>query len=227
MRATLRPLVAEFLGTYALVFIGAGAIIVDARTSGAVGVVGVALATSMVFGVWVTLAQRISGAHFNPAITFSLWASRHIELVRAAQYVVVQLAGAVFAAWCLKLLFPAAAGSAVDYGVPRIAAGLTLTKAILIEAILTFFLVSAVYATTISRDAPAVGGFAIGLVVLFDMLAGGVLTGAAMNPARWFGPAVASGFYDNWYVYWVGPLIGAIVAAVLYRYLFESRESAT
>jgi aquaporin Z len=216
MRATVRPLTAEFLGTFALVFIGAGSIIADARTNGAIGYVGVALAHALVLAIWVTATMRISGGHINPAVTFALWMSRHITGRLALLYVVAQLAGALVAGLALKGLYPAAAAATVDFGVPRIAAGIDLTRAILIEGVLTFFLVSAVYGTAVSLEAPAVGGFGIGLVLLFDILAGGALTGAAMNPARALGPAAVAGAWHGHVAYWIGPALGAAVAALLW-----------
>ena len=216
MRATVRPLLAEFLGTFAFVFIGAGSIIIDARTGGGMGLIGVALAHGIGIGVWVTAVMRISGAHLNPAVTLALWMSKHIEARMALQYVAAQLVAAVLAALTLKLLFPAAPALAVDLGVPRIAAGVDLTRAIFIEALLTFTLVSAVYGTAVSREAPAVGGFGIGLAVFVGALVGGSLTGAAMNPARAFGPAVAAAAWHGHVAYWIGPALGAALAAFLW-----------
>lgn len=216
MRSTVRPLLAEFLGTAALVFVGAGSIIVDARTNGAVGLIGIALAHALVLSIWVSLVMRISGAHFNPAVTFALWMSRHIDAKQAGQYVVTQLVAAAVAALALKTLFPAGAGAAVDLGVPRLAVGVDLTRGILIEALFTFSLVSAVYGTAIAGDAPKVGGFGIGLVLLFAVVVGGPLTGAALNPARAFGPALLANAWHGHVAYWIGPALGAALASVLW-----------
>jgi len=216
MRAIVRPLVAEFLGTFALVFVGAGSVIMDARTGGGLGLIGVALAHGIVLALWVSAAMRISGGHLNPAVTLALWMSRHISGAGAARYVGSQLAAGVAAALVLQALFPPAAATAADLGVPRIAAGLDLTRAILIEAILTFFLVSAVYGTVVSTEAPAIGGLGVGLAQLFAVLAGGALTGAAVNPARAFGPALVSDAWHGQMAYWIGPALGAAFAAFLW-----------
>ena len=225
MRDTLRPLAAEFLGTFALVFIGAGAVIVHEAT-GQLGLIGIAIAHALVLAVMVTATMRISGGHINPAVTFGVWAAGRIALRPALLYMAAQLAAAVVAVLALKWLYPAIPAEATSYGVPRIGAGVSLTEAIVIEAILTLFLVSAVFGTAVSDEAPQVGGFAIGLVLLFDILAGGPLTGAAMNPARAFGPALISGDWHGHAAYWLGPALGAATAALLWaKLLLPSRHA--
>jgi aquaporin Z len=184
MRSTLRPLAAEFLGTFGFVFIGAGLVVVDAMQRPGLGLGLVAIGHGLALAVMVTMTMRISGGHLNPAVTFGVWAAGRIDLKRAALYVVSQLLGAVVAALCVKWLLPATAAEAASLGVPRIAGDVDFTRAVLLEAFLTLFLVSAVFGTGVSRHAPQVGGFAIGLVLVFDILVGGPLTGAAMNP-RW------------------------------------------
>ena len=218
MRSTLRPLTAEFLGTFGLVFIGAGAVVMST------GLLGIALAYALVLSVMISATMRISGGHINPAVTFAVWMAGKIDGRRAALYVVAQLLAAIVAILCVKWLLPVTAGEAASFGVPRIAPAVTLTEAILIEAILTMFLVSAVFGTVVSPDAPNVGGFGVGLVLLFDVLVGGTLTGAAMNPARAFGPALVSGDWHGHLAYWIGPLLGAAVAALLWSKLLLPRE---
>jgi aquaporin Z len=224
MSTTLRQLTAEFLATLALVFIGAGAVVVDTASGGDVGQVGVALAHALVLAVMVTAIMPISGGHVNPAVTFALWLARKIESRRAALYVTAQLAGATAGAFLLKALFPTGAGDATGWGVPRISPFITYPQAIVLEAVLTVFLVSAVFGTAVSPSAPKIGGFGIGLVLLFDILAAGPLTGAAMNPARAFGPAVAANDWHAQGAYWVGPLLGAAVAALLWGWFLLPRE---
>lgn len=216
MTNLVRALTAEFLGTFGLVFIGAGAVVADTASGGQLGLLGIALAHAMVLSVMVTAMMTISGAHFNPAVTFALWLSRRIDAKGAGLYVVTQLAAAVAAALLVRELFPTGAGQATAFGLPRVSSEIALAQAIVIEAVLTVFLVSAVFGTAVSPEAPKVGGFGIGLVLLFDMLAGGPLTGAAMNPARAFGPALAAADWHGQMVYWVGPLLGAAVAALLW-----------
>lgn len=216
MGGKLRPLTAEFIGTFGLVFIGAGSIVVN-EASGALGWLGVALAHAMVLSVMVTALMRISGAHFNPAVTFGLWLANKIEAKDAGFYVLTQLVAAVAAALLVKTLFPSGAGEITGYGVPRIASDVDLIQAILIEAILTFFWVSAVFGTAVSPEAPSgIGGFGIGLVLLFDILVGGPLTGAAVNPARAFGPAAIANDWVGQGAYWIGPLLGGAVAALVW-----------
>jgi glycerol uptake facilitator-like aquaporin len=149
-----------------------------------------------------------------------------IEWSHAVMYVVAQLVGALGAGLALLLVLPGPLGEATQLGTPALGAGIGVVEGITIEAILTLVLVLTVFGTAIDRRAPKLGGMAIGLAVAADILMGGPLTGAAMNPARWFGPAVASGTYADWYVWWLGPLIGAILAAVLYRYVFEGEAEA-
>ncbi|MBI4503169.1 MAG: aquaporin [Gemmatimonadetes bacterium] len=215
-RTFVRPFVAEFLGTFALVFIGAGSIVVDAAKGGALGLAGIAFAHAAVLSVMVTVTMAISGGHLNPAVTFAVWMASKIDLPRAALHVAAQLIAAVAAAALIKALTPSMAGEVTSYGVPRIAGDVTLTRAILIEAVLTLFLVSAVFGTVVSTEAPKVGGFGIGIVLLFDILVGGPLTGAAMNPARAFGPALVANDWHGHAAYWIGPLFGAAVAAIIW-----------
>ena len=123
----------------------------------------------------------------------------------------------------MRVVFPESSWEPTNIGTPAIAEGISVVGAIVIEAVLTIVLLIAVFGTAIDPRAPKLGGLAIGLAVAADILMGGPLTGAAMNPARWFGPAVASGAFDDWYVWWIGPLLGAAVAALVYRYALEDR----
>jgi aquaporin Z len=167
----------------------------------------------------ISSTMTISGGHLNPAITIGLLLGRRIDPLSAAGYIAVQLAAACLAAFLVKLLLPAPAVRGAMLGVPVIASSVSLGQAIGIELVLTFFLMSAVFGTAVSPDAPRVAGFGIGLVLLFDILVGGPLTGAAMNPARAFGPAVISGEWVGQLVYWIGPIAGALLAAVLWEFL--------
>ena len=186
---------------------------------------GIALAHAMVLAVMVTALMRISGAHFNPAVTLGIWLTNKIDARDAGLYVVTQLIAAVVAALLIKELLPAVAGEITGYGTPRIAGDVDFVKAIVIEAILTFFLVSAVFGTAVSSEAPSgIGGFGIGLVLLFDILVGGPLTGAAMNPARAFGPALIAGEWVGQAAYWVGPLLGGAAAALVWGKVLLPKE---
>lgn len=218
MRSTLRPVAAEFVGTFLFVFVGCGAVVVDAARGGLYGVVGVAFAHGFGLAIGVTMAMAISGGHLNPAVTFAIWAAGRIDLRRAGLYVVAQLAAAVVAVLLIRAWFPGG-GAASSLGVPRIAQDLTLTSAVFVEAVLTFFLVSAVFGTAVSPHAPKVGGFAIGLTLIPAILVGGPLTGAALNPARAFGPALVAMDWHGHLAYWIGPLLGAALAAFLWAKL--------
>lgn len=221
-----RRLVAEALGTFGLVFVGAAVVVVNGGfPNSGIGLLGIALAHAVVLSVMVTATMTISGGHLNPAVTVALLAVRRIDPVSAAAYVATQLVAALVAAYAVKLLLPPGAVRAALLGVPVIASSVTLGQAIGIEAVLTFFLVSAVFGTAVSPDAPRVAGFGIGLVLLFDILVGGPLTGAAMNPARAFGPAAVAGQWLGHVVYWVGPLVGGIVAALLWESVLLPRNA--
>lgn len=216
--------VAEAIGTFLFVFVGAGSVVLnDHLGSGGPGLVGVALAHGLALAVLVSALGAISGAHFNPAVTAAVLVSGRIRLVYAGLYVVAQLGGAVLAGLALRAVFPESSWSPSSIGTPALDPSIGPVGGIAIEAVLTVLLVLAVFGTAVDPRAPRLGGMAIGLAVAADILMGGPLTGAAMNPARWFGPAVASGDLADWYVWWIGPLLGALVAALLYRVALEDR----
>ena len=222
MRDSLRHFTAEFVGIFALVFVGGGAIMMAKDALG--GRLEVALAHGVILAIMVTATMRVSG-HLNPAVTLGFLVTRRIEPMMAAVYIVAQLLGAMAAAYALKALFPDALFLATRGGGQMISLDITSTQAIILEAIATFFLTFTVFGTAVDPQAPKVGGFAIGLVVAVDILAIGPLTGASMNPARSFGPAVASGIFEGQFIYWAGPIIGSIIAALLYDRLFLPRAA--
>ena len=227
MSAESRALVAEAAGTFMFFYIGAGSIVAgDVGDDG--GIIAIALAHGLALAVAVSAFGALSGGHFNPAVTFGLAIAGKHTWNRVPTYWVAQIAGALVAGYALRFSFESelTALDRTHIGTPALGPGVTPTLGILVEAILTLFLLWAVYGTAVSSLAPRIAGFGIGLTVAADILAGGVLTGAAMNPARWLGPAVAAGFYDNWYVYWVGPLAGAAIAGLTIRYLFEAPSEA-
>jgi MIP family channel proteins len=226
VESTGRAAVAEFIGTFALIFFGAGTII----ATGNGDLLAIALAYGLAIAIMVSLMAHISGGVFNPAIQAALWVTGKMPTRRSAVYIVAQLAGAVAAAALLKYFFPAPAFDSVNGGTPAVASGYAIGKAVLVEAVATFFLVWAVFGTAIDdRGAFArTGGFTIGLVITIDILAIFGLTGAAMNPARWFGPALVTGTWTNWWVWIVGPVAGGIIAGVGYWYLYlQRKEPAT
>jgi MIP family channel proteins len=215
-------LVAEAVGTFLFFFVGAGAVVLTTYTpDSSPGLVGVALAHGLMLAILVSAFGAISGGHFNPAVTVAVRLAGRIEWSHAAMYVVAQLIGAVAAGFALRAVLPEAAWGPTNIGTPALHEGISVGAGIAIEAVATVILVMAVFGTAVDMRAPKLGGMAIGLALAAAILMAGNLTGGALNPARWFGPAVASGALDNWYVWWIGPLLGAIVAAVLYRYIFQ------
>jgi MIP family channel proteins len=219
MPSLARRLTAEALGTFGFVFIGCAVVVVNGGfPNSGIGLLGIAFAHAVALSVMITATMTISGGHLNPAVTLGLLAARRIDAASALAYIVTQLVAACVAAYLVKLLLPPNAVREAMLGVPVIASSVSVGQAIGLELILTFFLVSAVFGTAVSPDAPRVAGFGIGLVLLFDILVGGPLTGAAMNPARAFGPAVVAGEWVGHMVYWIGPVLGGVLAAVLWEY---------
>ena len=214
---TLRPLAAEFVGTALFVFLGAGSVVMNAHTAGALGATGIALAHGVGLAIIVSMTMNISGGHINPAVTAALWVADKVDGRTALTYVAAQLVGALVGAALVKGLLPLAAVRVTLAGAPKLADTVTFMQGIWIEAMLTFFLVSAVFGTAVSPEAPKIGGFGIGLAVFVDALVGGGLTGAAMNPARAFGPAIISADVHGQAVWWIGPLLGAAAAGWLWR----------
>ena len=214
---------AEFIGTFALIFIGAGAVCADALTGGKLGITGVALAHGLTIMVMVYAFGHISGGHFNPAVTIPMWLTKRVTFLQAAGYLAAQLAGASMAGVLLANLFPQVIHVPPHLGACALSS-MTVANGILIEAILTFFLVTVIWGAAVDPRSPkSAVGLAIGLTVTMDILMGGHATGAAMNPARAFGPALASGFWMGHSIYWIGPLLGGIVAGLLYENMFLSK----
>jgi aquaporin TIP len=226
-REAWRALVAEGVGTFLFFFVGAGSVLATSGVisggGGAPDLVAVAFAHGLVLAVLVSSLGAISGAHFNPAVTFGVWLVGRIPTARALWYVWAQAVGALGAGVALFLVF-GDAGRAAGLGAPALGAGVTPLVGIGVEAVLTMVLLFAVFGTAIDPRAPKIGGLAIGLAVGADILMGGPLTGAAMNPARWLGPAVVAGNFSDWYVWWIGPLAGAAVAGLIYRFLLPAAD---
>ena len=214
--------VAEFIGTFALIFVGVGAITAD-YISGASGLVGIALAHGLTIAVMVSATAAVSGGHLNPAVTIGALATGKIDGVNAVGYVVSQCLGGIVAAAMLKLCLPAAALESVKMGTPALGDGIGVGMGLLVEIILTFFLVFVIFGTAIDSRAPKVGGLFIGLTVTLDILVGGPITGAAMNPARHLGPALLGGGLQHIWLYWVGPVVGGLIAALVYHHVLEEK----
>lgn len=214
---------AELIGTFTLVFIGAGSICMGVYDD-TLGTLGVAAAHGLALSVMISALGGISGAHFNPAVTFGFLVTGRMPASLAGMYALSQLVGAVIASFILRWVF-ADVWPDVGLGTPmlNVDAGVTPGAAIVVEAILTFFLVVVVFGTAVDPRRPGVGGFAIGLTVAADILIGGAITGASMNPARSFGPALASGVWEAHQVYWIGPLLGGALGGLVYHHLLMER----
>jgi MIP family channel proteins len=215
----VKPVVAELIGTFGFVFIGAGSIITNTLSRGQVGLIGIAFALGLGLAIMITVFAGTSGGHINPAVTIGFLVTRRITPLLGLLYIVAQLVGATLAGLLFRAIYPEAVWRAAQNGTTNLGPGVSFGTGVLIEAILTFILVLAVFGTAVDPRAPKIGGFAIGLAVFVDVLVGGPLTGASMNPARTFGPALAGGFWQNDLVYWIGPIIGAIIAALIYEYV--------
>ena len=214
---------AEFLGTFVLCFIGQGAIVINQVTGGQPGLLGIAIAHGLAIVVMVSALGATSGGHFNPAVTFGFVVTGRQSMTSAITYWISQIMGAVVASFLLRAVMPGEAGDLVHYGAPAVAAGTGISQALLLEVILTFFLVTVVWGTAVDDRAPHIGGLAIGLCVLVCILVGGPITGAALNPARAFGAALVSGTWGNHWIYWVGPLLGGAAAARGYKAIVFGR----
>ncbi len=211
MRSLAGALLAEAIGVFCLVFFGCGAIMVDAK-SGGLGNVGIALAFGIAIMAMIYAVGHVSGAHLNPAVSLAFGLSRHFPLRRVGFYWVAQCAGAIAAAAVLRgsLGDVANVGATVPSG--------SDTQSFLWEVVLTFFLMFVIMA--VATDTRAVGeaaAIAIGSTVALGALVGGPVSGASMNPARSFGPALVSGTFDALWVYLVAPAVGAALGALAYR----------
>jgi aquaporin TIP len=215
----LRRGAAEFIGAFALVFVGAGAILAAGPT-GEPGFVGIALANGLVIAVMVSAVGHISGGHFNPAITLGFLVTGRLAPILAGVYWVAQFAGAIGAAGLLRWIFDDQ--SEGNLGAPLLNASIQPEAGLLIEAILTFFLVWVVFATAVDPRGTfkSIAGLAIGFTITMDTLMGGPLTGAAMNPARALGPELIAWEWDNFWIWYIGPFAGAVIAAVVYELLY-------
>jgi MIP family channel proteins len=216
-RALIKACVAEFVGTFALVFVGLGA--VANLTGDHAGLLGIALAQGLTIAVMVTATAAISGGHLNPAITFGMLVGGKICPSRAVAYCVSQLLGATTAA---ALMMSVVGANVVAMGTPDLSPKISIGTGVMIEIILTFFLVFVFFGTIVDSRAPKLGGFGVGFTVAVSTLVGNALSGAALNPARTFGTAFISSHWSNHIVFWVGPLVGGLLAGVVYgRFLIR------
>ena len=220
----MRKYIAEFIAVFFLVFVGAGSIVADTyltsyRVVDSFGLLGIAFAHGLALAMAIAAIGHISGGHVNPAISIAMWVSRRLSLRDLGGYIVAQMAGAVAAAGALKLVAPRQLyQSFTSIGVPGLAEEVNMFNGIAFEAILTFFLAFVIWGVAVDRRGPAsIAPLAIGLTVTFAMLGGGAFVGGALNPARWFGPALVAGSWDNFLVWIVGPILGALLASLVYE----------
>ena len=229
MYTTSQKLVAEFLGTFALVFFGAGAICTERFLQGnGSGPLGAALASGLAIAVMSVAFGHISGAHFNPAVTIGFWITKRMSTVEVLGYWIAQMLGGIVAAFCLKAIVPREdAWQPVLGGTPDLVRDFTRLPAMGLEALITFFLVLVYFATTSEDniDSRSLSSFAVGLVYSIGILVAAPFTGAALNPARAFGPALASTHWSNQGVYWVGPLAGGFLAGLIYDAMYARKQS--
>ena len=219
-----QKLTAEFLGTFVLVFFGAGAICADQFLHGAggLGLLGIAAAHGLAIAVMFCAFAQVSGGHFNPAVTIGFWVTKRVSTLDVVLYWIAQIAG-IAAAFLLKTIIPEDTWRAVALGTPELIRDLPRLSAMILEAIGTFFLVLVIFATSVDDNqatARSVAGFAIGLTFALGVMVAYPFTGGALNPARALGPALASSHWANWGVFWVGPLAGGFLAGLLYDSLY-------
>ena len=241
--STVSKVVAEALGAFALSFIGAGAICLTKvpEAGGAGGLLGVAIAHGLILAIGVSATMNVSGGHLNPAVTVGMLVTRRISLLDAIQYIIAQLIGATLAGALVYMIFNGIPGKGPETIVQAASLGspyfnpeqINMGKAIVIEAMMTFMLVFAIFGTAVDPRAPKIGGFGIGLTICADILLGGPLTGAAMNPSRAFGPGLVANltgnlpvFWSQQVVYWVGPIVGAVLAALIYDAFIMEKKKA-
>lgn len=207
----MQKLYAEFIGTFVLVFAGVGAIINNA------GLLAVALAHGLAIAIAVSAFAGFSDAHFNPAVSLAMFSTKRLTFLALLKYWIAQMLGAVLASLALRQIFGASSAS----GLPTIASNVSTSSALFAEIIATALLVIVIFAVAVDKRGSfsTVAGFPIGLIISAAILAIGPATGAALNPARWFGPALLTGNWINGWVYIVGPCVGAVLAALSYKAL--------
>jgi MIP family channel proteins len=216
-----RRAAAEFVGTFALIFVGAGSIATALGVQDT-ALIGIALAHGLTIAVMVSAVGHISGGHFNPAVTLAFLVTRRMAPALAIVYWVTQFVAAAAAAVLLKWIFPNSLVDQTRLGATALAEGIGPARGVALEAVLTAFLVWVIFATAADPRGTfkSIAGLAIGLTITMDILIGGPLTGAAMNPARSFGPALIQNVWDDFWVWYVGPVVGAVLAALAYEFLY-------
>jgi len=209
----LQKLLSEYLGTFFLVLVGPGAIIINETTSGAIGHLGIAISFGGIVALMVYTFGRFSGAHINPAVTIGLTIDNKISIKDAIWYILAQLSGAITAGVILSILFKNSKtlGSTTPNGT---------IESLILEGIMTFILVLVIIKTVNSKE-NLLAPLAIGGTILVCATFGGPISGASLNPARSFGPALIANVWDAHWIYWIGPIVGATLAALMYKFIFS------
>jgi aquaporin TIP len=213
-----RALLAEFIGTFSLIFVGV--LVINNLGRAPAGLIGIALAHGLAIACLASATAAVSGGHLNPAVTFGLLLARRIDVLNAIGYIIAQCIGGVAAGFAALYL---TSENVVKTGTPSLYPFLTVTQGIVAEGIATFFLVFVVLGTAVDSRAPKMGALFIGLTVTLGIFAIGPLTGGALNPARWLGSGVPGHNLNNPAVYLVGPLVGAAIAALIYTLFLEDK----
>jgi aquaporin Z len=212
-----KRVVVEFIGPFALCFIGIGAIVMTGAKD-ASDLIAIAFAHGLAIGLMVMAAGHISGGYFNPAVTIGMMATRRIDAQTGGIFIVAQLLGALAGTLFILATFPEAMRDAVNLGVPAVGSSFSSSNALVAEIVTTFFLLFVIFGVAVDqRSAKGVGGLVIGLTITMDIFATGAISGAAMNPARWFGPAIVGGHWDDFWIWIIGPIVGAVAAAFLFN----------
>jgi MIP family channel proteins len=224
MSSLARRAMAEMLGTAFLVFFGCGAIIMTSYADAQYKLFGIAVVHALALSIGISATMGISGGHLNPAVTLGMLAIRRITVPDAFVYIASQLVGALIAALAVREVLPDNVGRVLAYGTPVLYATVSIGHGIVLEAIGTFVLMSAVMGTIVASNAPRIAGFGVGLALMPIIMVIGVLTGAAVNPARAFGPAIISGQVTAQVVWWIGPILGAVAAALLWQHVLLKQQ---
>ncbi|CAN5783800.1 aquaporin [soil metagenome] len=227
----MKRYIAEFIAAFFLVFVGTAAIVADqqetvTKLQSTIGTLGIALAFGLALAVAIAAVGRISGGHANPAVSIAFYIAKRLSLKDLGGYVAAQLLGGVVAAVVVKQIFPPDIVSSVGSGAPALGQNITILQGGLIEVVLTFFLVFVIWGVAVDPKGPKIlAPLAIGLTIAFDVIVGSSSTGAAMNPARWFGPALlGEQLNSNWPVWVLGPIVGALIASTAYELFFLDPE---
>ncbi len=221
--------VAEAIGTFMLCFVGAGAIVSNELFHG-IGLLAIAIAHGLALSIGVSSTMNVSGGHLNPAVTTTMLATGRIDPLDAIAYILSQCAGATIAGLALMIIFSRIPGGeeaikTTGLGTPAPGKDVSAMTAFITEICLTFLLVFAIFGTAVDKRHPSLGGFGIGLTIAADILVGGPISGAAMNPARTFGPGLVGGVWSAHWAYWAGPILGGLIAGLLYHHVIMGPEN--